>query len=113
MNLTNTSLIGLLIVQHILRLSACIQSVVSAGKLKWKQSLYLRHKNYLIMLYFHQKFSYMKAIITAIVLFISYTLTAQDKIEDHIKIYDTRTKQVVTADNIVADVAHANVLFFG
>ena len=65
------------------------------------------------MLYFHQKFSDMKAIITVIVLFISYTLTAQDKIEDHIKIYDTRTKQVVDVEKIVADAAKANVLFFG
>jgi uncharacterized iron-regulated protein len=55
----------------------------------------------------------MKAIITVLVLFISYTLTAQDKIEDHIKIYDTRTKQVVSVEKIVADAANAHVLFFG
>jgi uncharacterized iron-regulated protein len=55
----------------------------------------------------------MKAIITGIVLFISYTLTAQDKIEDHIKMYDTRTKQVVDVEKIVADAAKANVVFFG
>ena len=29
------------------------------------------------------------------------------------KIYDTRSKQIVTIDQIVADMANADVLFFG
>jgi uncharacterized iron-regulated protein len=33
--------------------------------------------------------------------------------ESNYKIYDTRTKQVVTLDKIIADCAKANVLFFG
>ncbi len=38
---------------------------------------------------------------------------SQDKIEDHYKIYDTRTKQVIGLDKIIEDCAKANVLFFG
>jgi uncharacterized iron-regulated protein len=34
-------------------------------------------------------------------------------INDHFKIYDTRTKQLVSIDKIVADCADADVLFFG
>ena len=33
--------------------------------------------------------------------------------EENYKIYDTKTKQIVTIDKIVADVANADVLFFG
>jgi uncharacterized iron-regulated protein len=55
----------------------------------------------------------MKMIMPVMLLLLSHASRAQDKIEDHIKIYDTRTKQLVHVDNIVADLANANVLFFG
>ena len=38
---------------------------------------------------------------------------AQDSMSVHYKIYDTRTKQIVAIDKIVADMADADVLFFG
>lgn len=38
---------------------------------------------------------------------------AQDNIDHHYKIYDTRSKQIVTIDKIVADMSEADVLFFG
>jgi uncharacterized iron-regulated protein len=38
---------------------------------------------------------------------------AQEDIERHYKIYDTRTKQVITIDKIVTDMSDADVLFFG
>ena len=38
---------------------------------------------------------------------------AQDSLSNHYKIYDTRTKQVITIDKIVTDMADADVLFFG
>ena len=46
-------------------------------------------------------------------LFISSISVAQDKIEDHYKIYDTRAKQIITIDKIVSACAGADVLFFG
>jgi len=39
--------------------------------------------------------------------------SAQNKIEDHYKIYDTRTKQVIILDKIIEDCGSADVLFFG
>ena len=33
--------------------------------------------------------------------------------EKHYRIYDTRTKQIITIDKIVTDMANADVLFFG
>jgi uncharacterized iron-regulated protein len=39
--------------------------------------------------------------------------TAQDSMAVHYKIYDTRSKQLITVDKIVADMAGADVLFFG
>lgn len=39
--------------------------------------------------------------------------SAQDSMSIHYKIYDTRNKQIVTIDKIVADMAEADVLFFG
>ena len=39
--------------------------------------------------------------------------SAQDSMSIHYKIYDTRTKQIVTVEKIVADMAEADVLFFG
>lgn len=38
---------------------------------------------------------------------------AQDSMSQHYKIYDTRSKQIISIDNIVADMANADVLFFG
>lgn len=44
---------------------------------------------------------------------LSLTTFAQEDMEGHYKIYDTRTKQIITIDKIVADMADADVLFFG
>lgn len=38
---------------------------------------------------------------------------SQEVMEAHYKIYDTRSKQIVTIDKIVADMATADILFFG
>lgn len=46
-------------------------------------------------------------------LLISQFVFAQDSIFNHYKIYDTRSKQYVTVEHIVADMASADVLFFG
>jgi len=56
---------------------------------------------------------YMKWIVS--LLFFSFSVMgyAQDSISAHYKIYDTRTKQIVAIDKIVADMADADVLFFG
>jgi len=45
--------------------------------------------------------------------FFSFSTLAQDSMSAHYKIYDTRTKQIVTIDKIVTDMADADVLFFG
>src|SRR5689334_19385300 len=55
----------------------------------------------------------MKTLIFSLLFIFPVLATAQDKIEDHYKIYDTRTKQVITLDKIIEDCAKANVLFFG
>ena len=55
----------------------------------------------------------MKLPVILLFLFTSVNLFAQDKIEDHYKIYDTRTKQIITIDKIVQDCKDADVLFFG
>ncbi len=55
----------------------------------------------------------MKWIAVIINLFAYVTLHAQDSMSLHYKIYDTRSKQIVTIDKIVADMADADVLFFG
>ena len=54
----------------------------------------------------------MKNMICITVLLISVNLYSQN-IEQHFKIYDTRTKQIITIDKIVTDCAKADVLFFG
>lgn len=46
-------------------------------------------------------------------LFTLISLHAQDSISAHYKIYDTRTKQITTIENIVAAASAADVLFFG
>ncbi|MBL0335958.1 MAG: ChaN family lipoprotein [Chitinophagaceae bacterium] len=56
----------------------------------------------------------MKRILFFSFIFLSaMNLRAQDSMSFHYKIYDTRTKQIVTIDKIVADMASADVLFFG
>ncbi len=50
------------------------------------------------------------ALISSLVLL---TAAAQDSMSVHYKIYDTRTQQIITIDKIVADLASADVLFFG
>lgn len=55
----------------------------------------------------------MKRLIISFLLAYPFLSVAQNKIEDHYKIYDTRTKQVITLDKIIEDCAKANVLFFG
>ena len=42
-----------------------------------------------------------------------FSVAAQDSMSIHYKIYDTRTKQIITIDKIVTDMADADVLFFG
>jgi len=56
----------------------------------------------------------MKFIITAFsFMLMCSSLAAQDSISQHYKIYDTRSKQITTIDNIVSDLSNADVLFFG
>lgn len=44
---------------------------------------------------------------------ICFTAAAQDSMSVHYKIYDTRSKQPISIDKIIADFANADVLFFG
>jgi uncharacterized iron-regulated protein len=55
----------------------------------------------------------MKLIAYSDVLSFSLSTFAQDSMSAHYKIYDTSTKQVITIDKIVTDMADADVLFFG
>jgi uncharacterized iron-regulated protein len=55
----------------------------------------------------------MKFIVLLSFLINTYSVSAQDSMGVHYKIYDTRTKQIVSIDKIVADMATADVLFFG
>jgi len=55
----------------------------------------------------------MKLIAGMISLFFSFSSLAQDSMSAHYKIYDTRSKQIITIDKIVTDMADADVLFFG
>lgn len=41
------------------------------------------------------------------------SLPAQENMAAHYKIYDTRSKEIITIDRIVADMENADVLFFG
>jgi uncharacterized iron-regulated protein len=50
-------------------------------------------------------------LLSAILIFsVSFSQTA---ISDHYKIYDTRTKQIISLDKIISDCTNADVLFFG
>jgi len=62
---------------------------------------------------FMQTSVFMKLIATLTVFIFSLSNYAQDSMSAHYKIYDTRTKQVVTIDKIVTDMSNADVLFFG
>ena len=55
----------------------------------------------------------MKYFIGLYLLTLSLTTFAQEAMESHYKIYDTRTRQIITIDKIVTDMADADVLFFG
>ncbi|MBI5856417.1 MAG: ChaN family lipoprotein [Sphingobacteriales bacterium] len=55
----------------------------------------------------------MKVKLAAFTTFFALSLSAQDNIDSHYKIYDTRLKQIITIDKIVTDMADADVLFFG
>ena len=55
----------------------------------------------------------MKFLIGICLLIFSLPAYPQDSMSTHYKIYDTRTKQIISIDKIVADVVGADVLFFG
>ena len=55
----------------------------------------------------------MKWMATLTVFIFSLSSYAQDSMNSHYKIYDTRTKQIITIDKIVTDMSDADVLFFG
>jgi len=55
----------------------------------------------------------MKFFVGMIFLFFAFFSSAQDSMSSHYKIYDTRSKQIVTIGKIVTDMADADVLFFG
>jgi uncharacterized iron-regulated protein len=55
----------------------------------------------------------MKLVTSLALIFFATAVTAQDSMSAHYKIYDTRTKQIISIDKIVADCAEADVLFFG
>lgn len=55
----------------------------------------------------------MKYFIGLYVLTFSLTTFGQEDMDGHYKIYDTRTRQIINIDKIVADMADADVLFFG
>jgi len=54
-----------------------------------------------------------KSIAFIALFFLSISGFSQENMENHYKIYDTRTKQVISFDKIVTDMADADVLFFG
>ncbi len=51
--------------------------------------------------------------IFVLLFFISFTAFSQDSLQIHYKIYDTRTKQLISTAQIVEDMSNADVLFFG
>ncbi len=63
--------------------------------------------------YIHANNCYMKLLITFSFLLLNFSVFSQDSMSIHYKIYDSRTKQIVTVDKIVTDMADADVLFFG
>src|SRR5215203_1072354 len=75
-----------------------------------RNSIYAKWKTYFT---FMQTTVHMKWITTLTVFIFSFSAYAQDNMNAHYKIYDTRTKQIITIDKIVTDMANADVLFFG
>lgn len=55
----------------------------------------------------------MKYFLSALMLLFSVTNFSQVQMSEHYKIYDTRKNQLITLDQIIADCADADVLFFG
>jgi uncharacterized iron-regulated protein len=55
----------------------------------------------------------MKPLVFICLLLITTIAHAQDSLDRHYKIYDTRSKQIVNIDKMVTDMATADVLFFG
>lgn len=55
----------------------------------------------------------MKGIALAAISFFSLAISAQDSMSTNYKVYDTRSKQIISIDKIVTDMAGADVLFFG
>ncbi len=55
----------------------------------------------------------MKWLTTLFFFFVLFPSAAQDSMSIHYKIYDTRSKQVITVDKIIEDMVNADVLFFG
>lgn len=70
---------------------------------------YFKQKTNLI---FTEIFS-MKIKLTALLIISTLSISAQDSMSRHYKIYDTRLKQIVTIEQIAADMAGADILFFG
>lgn len=55
----------------------------------------------------------MKSLLILITISFSVAVSGQDNIDAHYKIYDTRSRQVVGVENIISEMASADVLFFG
>lgn len=55
----------------------------------------------------------MKKIGILILCFVNLISFGQSSINDHYKLYDTRSKQIISIDKIVTDMSNADVLFFG
>ena len=81
--------------------------MITYGK---RKSVYAKWKTYFT---FTQTTAHMKSILIIATFVFSSSLFAQDSLSNHFKIYDTRTKQIITIDKIVTDMTDADVLFFG
>ena len=81
--------------------------MITYGK---RKSVYAKWKTYFT---FTQTTVHMKLVLIIATFVFSSSLFAQDSLRNHFKIYDTRTKQIITIDKIVTDMADADVLFFG
>src|ERR1043166_9893670 len=60
-----------------------------------------------------QKYLHMRHSLLLFFLFSFYFSFSQNTMDENYKIYDTRTKQIVTLDKIITDCSNAVVLFFG
>lgn len=79
---------------------------------------HLRKKKYDLrkvenIFYIHTNNCCMKLLSIFSFLLLNFSVFCQDSMNAHYKIYDTRTKQLITIDKIVTDMAGADVLFFG